>query len=213
MRRESRLRHDTAGDNVGAMRGKTFLHYLRVLCAMDMPQTQTSDTERDLLKKYLPGMKRIVEIGVFEGFTTRMLAESSDPDATIYGVDPFFRGRLSVSWGLQIAKSHLRPHLASGKVKLVRTYSTQVANTVPSSVDYVFIDADHALDAIAADWAFWSNRLRPGGIIALHDVLLPTNKPQAVEFGSHQYFRTHVRNDRRFETIDQHDSLAVLRKI
>jgi predicted O-methyltransferase YrrM len=101
----------------------------------------------------------------------------------------------------------------SGKLRFVRTFSTQVAAAVPLSVDYVFIDGDHALDAITTDWAFWSDRLQAGGIIALHDVLLPAGKPQTAEFGSHQYFRTHIRNDRRFEILDQRDSLVVLRKI
>jgi predicted O-methyltransferase YrrM len=195
------------------MAGRTALHYLHVLSGRELPQTQTTSAERALLVSHLPGCKRIIEIGVFEGFTTRLLAESSDPDAVVYGVDPFFRGRVGVSWGLKIAKTYNHQFLRSGKLKLIRTFSTQVANAVPLSVDYVFIDGDHALDAITADWVFWSNRLQPDGIIALHDVLLTAGKPKAAEFGSHQYFRAHIRNDRRFKIIDQQDSLVVLRKI
>ena len=79
------------------MFGKTFSHYLGVLLGSELPQTQTTLAERDLLKKYIPGKKRIVEIGVFEGFTTQVLAEESDPDSTIYGVDPFFRARIQLA--------------------------------------------------------------------------------------------------------------------
>jgi predicted O-methyltransferase YrrM len=185
---------------------KTFAHYARVLCGMDLPYTDTSAAERAMLCTYAVGRKRIVEIGVAEGFTTRLLAEAADRDALIYGIDPFFRGRIGISWSLRIAKFQLRDHLASGKVKLIRTFSTQVGNAVPSTVDYVFVDGDHSLYGIIADWAFWTARLQSGGIIALHDVL------GAQRFGSHRYFNTHIQNDHRFKIIDQQDSLAVLTK-
>ena len=72
------------------MIGKTLRHYLGVLRGAELPQTQTSCAERDLLGEYLSGKKSIVEIGVFEGLTSRVLAAASDSDAIIYGVDPFF---------------------------------------------------------------------------------------------------------------------------
>ena len=79
------------------MLGKTFLHYLGVALGICTPVTRTSHTERQLLTTYLPGKKAIVEVGVFEGFTTRELADASDTEATVYGIDPFFRGRLGAS--------------------------------------------------------------------------------------------------------------------
>lgn len=195
------------------MIGRTFAHYLAVLAGRALPRTQTTPAERDLLAQLLPGRRHVVEIGVFEGFTTRILAERSDPAAKVYGVDPFFTGRLGVSWGLEIASAYNRRHLASGKLRLVRTLSTTVGHEVPKTVDYVFIDGDHSLAGIAADWAFWSNRLAPAGIIALHDTLLVPGRAKAAELGSHQYFRSHIRHDARFEIIAQQDSLAVLRKL
>jgi predicted O-methyltransferase YrrM len=190
---------------------RTFLHYLRVLRATEIPLTQTSEAERDLLKKYLPGMKRIVEIGVFQGFTTRVLADHSDEDATIYGVDPFFVD-LGVSWCLKVASKHNREHLRSGRLRLVRALSTEIGTRVPAEVDYVFVDADHSLEAIRRDWDFWSARLAPGGIIALHDTLLTPDRPKSAELGSHQYFRSHIQRDPRFEIVEQVDSLTVMRK-
>jgi predicted O-methyltransferase YrrM len=55
--------------------GNSALHYARIVAGLDEPQTQTTKAERETLASFLPGTKRIVEIGVFEGFTTRMLAE------------------------------------------------------------------------------------------------------------------------------------------
>ncbi len=195
------------------MFGKTFMHYIAVALGSELPQTQTTAAERDLLIQYLPGRKTIVEIGVYEGFTTRLLADAADPNATIYGVDPFFKGRAGISWGLCIAETYNRKQREAGKVKLVRKLSNEVGNSVPQKVDFVFIDADHSLEGIKSDWAFWSERVDQDGIIALHDTLLTPERPQSAEFGSHQYFRSHIQHDPRFKIVGQRDSLAVLSKL
>jgi len=166
-----------------------------------------------MLCSFLPGRKQIVEIGVFEGFTTRLLAEQSDKDAVVYGVDPFFAGRLGISWGERIAMSYNRRHLASGKLRLVRKLSTDVGEGVPRHVDFVFIDGDHTLAGIGADWAFWSERIVPGGVIALHDTVLTPDKHPGYMLGSHIHFRDHIRHDRRFNVAKQKDTLSVLRKL
>jgi predicted O-methyltransferase YrrM len=191
------------------MLGNTFLHYLRVALGISSPVTQTSHRERQLLAAYLAGKSTIVEVGVFEGFTTRELADASDADATVYGVDPFFRGRLGACWGLGIAKAYNRDHISRGKVRLIRALSTEVGDRVPKVVDYVFIDADHSWDGICADWVFWTSRLAPASIIALHDVLPIEGQPQ---FGSHEFFLRHISKDRQFQVLDTVDSLAVLRR-
>ena len=194
------------------MIGRAFFHYLGVICGLDEPETQVTEAERAMLRAHVAGCSRIVEIGVFEGFTTRMLAEASDGDAVVFGVDPFFAGRLGICWGLRVAEVFNRRYLATGKVKLVRTLSTVVGEEVPGSVDFVFIDGDHTLEGITSDWEFWSIRVRPNGIIALHDTLLRSGKGDTVELGSHRYFDAHIRYDRRFRIIGQVDSLSVLRR-
>lgn len=191
------------------MTGGTLLHYLLVLTGLEQPQTQTSEAERGMLCNFLTGRRNIVEIGVFEGFTTRLLAENADPGATIYGVDPFFRGRLGISWGEKITTTYNRRHIASGRIRLIRTLSTEVAKQVPARVDFVFIDGDHSLQGITDDWAFWADRLASGGVIALHDTLLVPGK---VELGSHQFFRSHIKHDVRFTIVGQQDSLSILKK-
>lgn len=195
------------------MIGKSAMHYVRVVLGLDQPQTQTTPAERDVLSSFLPGAKRIVEVGVFEGFTTRVLAERADRDAVIYGIDPFFTGRLGISWGERIARAFNARALASGRVRFVNKLSTDVDdNDVPPPVDFVFIDGDHSLAGIKADWAFWTERLPPGGVIGLHDTLLTPEKPPGYTLGSIEYFRDHIRHDPGFEIVKQQDSLSVLRK-
>lgn len=194
------------------MIGKSVLHYARVVAGLDEPQTQTTQAERDLLATYLPGAKRVVEIGVFECRTTRMLTERADADAVVYGIDTFFSGRLGISWGERIARSYNGRHLASGKLRLVAKFSTDVDDDVPTPVDLVFIDGDHSLNGITKDWAYWTDRLKAGGIIALHDTLLTPVKPPAYTLGSIEYFHDHIRHASRFELLRQQDSMSVLRK-
>ncbi len=113
------------------MIGGTFLHYLHVLGGSELPQTQTTDAERAMLVSYLKLAASGSLRSVFsKRFTTRLLAESSDPDAVVYGVDPFFAGRLGISWGFRIVTHYNRQFLLSGKLKLVRTVSTKVAEAV-----------------------------------------------------------------------------------
>jgi len=192
--------------------GKTVRHYLSVRLGLDIPQTQTTEAERVTLKEYLPGKKRIVEIGVFEGFTTRLLAEASDTDATVYGVDPFFSGRVGISWGRKITETYNHTHIKNGKLKLIPTLSTEVGEQVPDKIDYVFIDGDHSLRVFTEDWTYWSVRVRTGGIIALHDTLHGPGQSSEREFGSHKYFRSHIQHDERFDIVDRQDSLSVLKK-
>lgn len=195
------------------MIGRSVVHYARVVIGLDQPNTQTTLAERDVLVSFLPGAKRIVEIGVFEGFTTHVLAESADSDAIIYGIDPFFSGRLGISWGERIARRYNGKALASGRIRFVNKLSTEVCGEVPTPVDYVFIDGDHSISGIMADWSYWSARLAPGGIIGLHDTLLTPEKPPGYTLGSIEYFHHHIRHDARFELVKQQDSLSVLRKL
>ena len=190
------------------MIGRSVLHYLRVLARLDLPQTQTTLAERELLASFLPGAKRVVEIGVFEGFTTRMLAERADADTVIYGIDPFLTGRLGISWGERIARHYNGRYLANGKIRLIAKYSTEVDGEIPTPVDLVFVDGDHSLSGITADWAYWSERVVPGGVIGLHDTLLTPDKRPAYTLGSIEYFRDHIRHDQRFDVVGQQELIV-----
>lgn len=194
------------------MIGNSFLHFAKIKAGLEQPRTQTTPEERNTLSRFLPGMKTIVEIGVFEGFTTRVLADRADSDAIIYGIDPFPKGRLGVCWGEMITRAHNRDHLKGGRVKLIAKLSTDVDEDVPSLVDFVFIDGDHSLAGITSDWAYWSTKVRPGGYIGLHDSFLTPEKPKGYTLGSIDYFGNHIRHDPGFAIVAQQDSLAVLQK-
>jgi hypothetical protein len=171
--------------------GHSVLYYAHELAGLGLPQTQTTPAEREVLASFLPGGKRIAEIGVFEGFTTRILAERADADAVINGIAPLLAGWLGISWGERIALSYNSRHLASSKIRF---------------------DGDHSLPGISADWVYWSERVAPGGIIAGHDRLLTPEKLAGYTLGNIEHFRDHIRHDPRFEIVRQQASMSVLRK-
>lgn len=195
------------------MNGKTALHCLRVLAGLDRPQTQVTDAENKALTSYLPGRKKIVEIGVFEGGTTHLFAERSDDDAVVFGIDPFVKGRLGISWTELIARHYNKRHLASGKIQFLSKFSTAIEETdIAPPIDFLFIDGDHSLDGITADWTKWREWVPSGGIIALHDTLLTQDKPNGYALGSVEYFHNHIQYDPDFDLLMQKDSLSVMRK-
>ena len=61
--------------------GKTLKHFLRYLLGLESAHTQTTEAERTALVRHATGRKRLVEIGVYEGFTTAILARAMAPDA------------------------------------------------------------------------------------------------------------------------------------
>lgn len=43
------------------------------------------------------------------------------------------------------------------------------------SIDFLFIDGDHSYEGVSRDYELYSSLVAPGGIIAFHDILLPTS--------------------------------------
>lgn len=108
--------------------------------------------------------KRVLEIGVYQGGTLRAWMENAPADAHFVAVDIDIRN--CVEWthwlhGLQT----LRPVKGSSQDLHVRRVIA--AN---SPYDWVFIDGDHHLEAVAADVELVLPLIRPGGVLALHDI-------------------------------------------
>jgi len=50
------------------------------------------------------------------------------------------------------------------------------------SVDFLFIDGDHTYDGVKADFEMYSGLVRPGGIIALHDIASSYDRTEVERF-------------------------------
>ena len=188
------------------------LHWVRYVLGWDDPATQTTSLEQRALAQHAAGRKRLVEIGVHEGFTTRRLAEAMAADGVLYAIDPFFGGRLGVRWSQRIARREAHKVPSPRKIVFLQMLSWEAWPLIREDLDFLFIDGDHSLEGIRRDWADWSQRISPGGIIALHDTRVPAHDPKVADLGSCQYFESHVKQDPRFELLEQVDSLSVLRR-
>jgi predicted O-methyltransferase YrrM len=78
------------------MKGQALLHALKVIFYLEKPNSQTTQAERLCLQKYVSGKKRLVEIGMYEGLTTAVIARAMKPNAEFYAIDPFIKGRFGV---------------------------------------------------------------------------------------------------------------------
>jgi predicted O-methyltransferase YrrM len=171
--------------------------------------SQLTDAERAALAKHAAGRKRIVEIGVYFGASTRLLRSVMDSNGAITGIDPFFSGRLGIPFQKFVADRELAKE-TKGRGQLIRAFSHEAVKEWKQPIDFLFIDADHSWNGIDRDWLGWSKFIEPGGIVALHDALPASGRP---DYDSVRYFDERIATDPRFERIDSADSLAVVKRV
>ena len=164
----------------------------------------TSQRETDCLEEYARDKRRLAEIGVWEGGTTKLLRRAMAPDGVLFAIDPFPTGRLGISYQRPIAHGEVR-RIRNGTVVWLRTTGAQAASdprVAAAPLDFIFIDGDHTFEGLRADWEAWAPQA--SGIVALHDVV---GDP---EQGSVQFAQQRIVTDPRFAVVKTVDSLMVL---
>lgn len=74
-----------------------------------------------------------------------------------------------------------------GRVSIIRDWTTKAAQQVPDeSLDFVFIDADHSYEAVKADIAAWTPKIKKLGLLAGHDYEWPGVEQAVNESGAVQ---------------------------
>jgi predicted O-methyltransferase YrrM len=193
------------------MTGRALIHASRYWLRLDRAATQTSLAERETVARFAQGRRRALEIGVFEGATTALIAQALAPDGKLFAVDPFFPGRMGICWSKFIARREVRRAGIVSKVIFVRSLSHDAAAQLKErAFDFIFIDGDHSREAIMQDWTDWSGRIAPDGVILLHDTQVPAHNPLVRELGSYLYFQETISRDPRFQILETVDSLTVL---
>ncbi|KKM91170.1 hypothetical protein LCGC14_1231180 [marine sediment metagenome] len=153
------------------------------------------------------------EIGVFEGDTTEYLLRNLPGIALLICVDPFIHyHEQTVTLNPNKAKFHdadfeavlttflnrMEPH--KSKVSLRRCFSTEaVTHTTDASLDWAFIDGNHAYEYVRTDIELWLPKIKPGGMLSGHDYKVKGSQrnfgvTRAVHeiFGSDFDFQRHV---------------------
>jgi predicted O-methyltransferase YrrM len=184
---------------------KNLLHCVLFLLNIHEPYSQVTTAELDALKRYLPLRGVIVELGCYEGKTSVELA--SIAQSQVYSVDPFFPGRLGISYQYIIARVHAYRRGVKN-LTLLRTLSWNAIDYV-DRVDFLFIDADHSYEAVTRDFEAWLPKLQNNGVVAMHDAFISPNSPSYI--GSMKYYDENIKENDSFELLESVDSLAILR--
>lgn len=189
------------------------LHYLKWRLRVGQAQTETSRAERDALARRASGRKRLVEIGVAQGVTTKRLRAAMAEDAELWAVDPYFPNRLGLRFSELIAQGEVSS-VENGRVRWVRATGVEAAaawlRENRPAPDFVFIDALHTWEGMSGDWGAWSPLVAPGGVVALHDSRPGRN--YAADAESVRFTQTVVLKDPRFHLVEELDSLTVVER-
>ncbi len=119
----------------------------------------------------------ILEIGTARGGTLFLLSRAADPSATIISLDlPGGRfGGGYPAWKSAVFRRIVGAgqtlHLIRGNSHEARSFDEVSRALAGRAVDVLFIDADHSYDGVKKDLLQYHSLVRPGGIIALHDIL------------------------------------------
>lgn len=107
----------------------------------------------------------IVEIGSYRGVTTRQLALATN--RLVYAVDPFIGYG---GWESDLAMFNQRIQALSNTHLLRETSGRAFRLLQNKSLSLVFIDAVHDFSNTWFDFFTWESLVRPGGLIAMHDI-------------------------------------------
>jgi predicted O-methyltransferase YrrM len=177
--------------------------------------SSTLPAEIECLLRHAQGKRRLVEIGVLQGCTTRRLREVMAPDGVLFAIDPFPPGRFGFSAHRLIAQREVAK-VRNGTVHWLRCTGEEAgrqhARLGEHPVDFVFVDAGNTFDGRKGDWDAWSGHISPGGIVALH-ASRSSPSYNIAQAGSVQHTNQVVLQDRRFTVVDTVDNLVVLRRL
>jgi len=112
----------------------------------------------------------LCEIGSASGGSLFLLARVCAPDATI----------ISVDFGLSLVRRLIHRQMAAKRQRIISirgdSRSSETMGRVRSilgtnRLDCLFIDGDHSLAGVTADFVNYSALVRAGGTVAFHDIL------------------------------------------
>jgi predicted O-methyltransferase YrrM len=117
--------------------------------------------------------RNAMEIGTCNGGTLFLLCRLAHSNARIISLD-YHRGRLGGARKAiyySFVRDHQRLHLIHGDSHSARTHSRIARKLGPAKLDFLFIDGDHSYEGVKCDFEMYSPLVRPGGVIAFHDIV------------------------------------------
>lgn len=165
-----------------------------------------------MIEKYATNKRLALEIGSYQGVSAARIAKAISSDGVLFCVDPWdpVNGKTNPCYAM--FRRHIDRAGVSSKIRPLHMLSTEAADSIPNGVDFIFVDGDHSWSGIQADWSLVGQKLVPGGIVCLHDSVVPPAEPWR-EPDSVRFFSEIIRADHRFELVYSVHSLAVVRRV
>jgi predicted O-methyltransferase YrrM len=132
------------------------------------PWQDPEELERllELFRRLQP--RRVLEIGTARGGTLRRWLEHAPAGATVVSVDLLWRGEDHRARFPAWVPEGITFHSIWGDS---HTWETREAvRAILPEIDFLFLDGDHTEEGVRQDFADYGARVRPGGVIALHDI-------------------------------------------
>jgi predicted O-methyltransferase YrrM len=138
----------------------------------------------ELLEEEKPRV--VLEIGTAGGGTLFLFAQAAASDATLISID--LADRL-FGGGYHVSRKVLYTGFARGRqrIELVRasSHDPRTREAVERilggrPVDFLFIDGDHTYEGVRQDYLDYRELVRPGGLIAFHDIVPCPSRPESV---------------------------------
>lgn len=126
----------------------------------------------------LPMGFAVVEVGSYLGASTAFLGFAALHRAGIvHAIDPWTNDAMGAEGGRDTF-TEFRTNTAPFEhfITAHRGTSVEVYARGPIACDLLFIDGDHRYPAVVADLRTWVPALKPGGILAMHDIDAPSVK-------------------------------------
>ena len=141
------------------------------------PRPMHSPAEAVALARLASGARLVVELGVYEGSSARVLCAALGPEAELHLADPFVDASgwaLLPGWSATPAATRLAVRRAARRGGPRLHWHVARSQDVGRAwrggeVDLVFIDGDHSPEGCREDWDVWHPHVRQGGAVAFHD--------------------------------------------
>ena len=139
------------------------------------------------VRELQPG--RVLEIGTCHGGTLYLWCKAARPDATIASIDlplghygggypveriPFYQHFKQPGQSLHLMRED--SHADQTRDKVRATFGDD------QPLDFLFIDGDHTYEGVKRDFNLYAPLVRPGGLIALHDIVERPSQPDIEVF-------------------------------
>jgi predicted O-methyltransferase YrrM len=170
----------------------------------------------------------VVEIGSWLGKSTVVLGSAliKRPGARLVCVDPFDASgdprsleryqndamRLDSSLR-NVFERNIRRAGVDRVVHVHQGYSADIVKKWTGAIDMLFIDGNHAFEAVKDDFSLWSTFVKAGGIVGLHDTYFePTHDGRPYHTGPGEVVKRFVRANPEWTSVCHVGSLYVVRR-